>query len=128
MAKAIRSNLPAASFSTRATPVTVGGTRTADGRFWPDAMLEFSNDTETDWRPAGPAPHRGNRDSFTVKPEEEIRSPFQNLLYVNAGPLRAYVGKFRYGRITLGNGNTAVFLLKDLLAPPNDRSNTEEVK
>lgn len=99
-------------------PLKVNGTQGVDGRFWPRVIAEVANDASGEWKRLERPASRGKPAVFTLKSHEANVT-----LYVNLDIFRPMVGKMRYGRVVLANGEPAVFELKDLLPSAVSKSN-----
>jgi len=97
-------------------PYTIEGRVTADGRFWPRVEAEVASDPNGAWQKIPRPPDQGEAATFTLE-----RNSRNILFYVDLDVFRPLIGKVRYGRLALQNGETALFVLENLL-PPTDPS------
>lgn len=96
-------------------PVTIEGTKTAGGVFWPDVSAEVKNRQTGQWETISKSMNvPGYRASITVKPGE-----YNPDLFVSLDVFQPLIGKYDLGRVALSTGDAAVFELKDLLPPSN---------
>jgi len=111
--------------------ISIEGTRTADGQFWPDVTAQVKNERTGRWETISKPVSGGRRATITVKPGE-----FDPELFVTLDAFRPLIGKYRVGRLLLKTGDAAEFELKELLpseehsSPKNDspdRMQTNEV-
>jgi hypothetical protein len=93
-------------------PLKVDGTETTDGRFWPRVVAEVSNDINGEWKKLDQPANSEKPAAFSLKSYQA-----NVMLYVHLDVFRPLIGKMRYGRVLLENGEAAVFELKDL--PPS---------
>lgn len=92
--------------------------------FWPYARLEVSNDRDKQWSVVGSSPSREDGTEVTVPmyPDKaayvERAMPASPTCDIDLSPFRAFIGKFRYGRVVLeGGGESQFVVLADLLPP-----------
>jgi hypothetical protein len=95
--------------------IVIDGTETAEGEFYPYAVLEVANDRQGQWQTVGPAPNPGKKSTLPV----EARRPSKNLV-VDLDLFRPLIRKSKYGRIPLTTGESAVFNLEKLLPPAQE--------
>lgn len=82
-----------------------------DGNFWPSVTAEVANDDRGRWKGIG-------RSSNPDKPYQPKGPPgVVTLLRVDLTLFRPLIGTYRYGRVTLETGESAVFELVNLLPP-----------
>ena len=93
-------------------PATISGFRTSDGRFWPEVSADVSNEIEKNWKPLSTHKMSGNPSKVTFRAND-----LNEWLRVDLEPFRGLIGKFKYGKVTLTNGEKAVFVLENLLPP-----------
>ena len=93
-------------------PVTIDGIRTADGGFWPDLSVEVSNEIGNNWSTIKRDQPDGERAKIILQANSQ-----NEWLHVDLEPFRSVRDKYKYGRITLTNGEKAVFKLENLSAP-----------
>jgi hypothetical protein len=82
-----------------------------DQNFWPTVTAEVSNDDQNGWEKIGESSKPGQLYKPTVPPRSA------DWLHVDLQVFKPFIGKFRYGRITLENGDSAIFELVNLLPP-----------
>jgi hypothetical protein len=100
--------------------VKIDGIQTLDGRFWPRVRLETANAIDGEWHALEQSTVSGRATSPVFKSDEANPA-----LYFNFDGFRSFIGKIKYGRVTLpGNGFNTFFELSELL-PGNDRVNNE---
>ena len=92
----------------------VAGIEANEHRFWPNLIAEASNNPEAGWRTIGQSGVKGTPATRRVVPF----SPGETF-FVNMDGFRPLIGKTRYGRLVLENGQSALFLLQNL-QPPRD--------
>jgi hypothetical protein len=93
----------------RRLPATIAGIRTSDGRFWPDIKAQVYDDIKKKWKPIDVQQRHGERVKITF----QENSP-NEWLHLDLEPFRPMIGKFKYGMVTLTNGETAPFELRYL--------------
>jgi hypothetical protein len=93
------------------TSASVAGTRATDGKLWLTAMAQVASDYRGVWMTVGKCPGSGEDARITLSKDDEA-----NWL-VNLNAFRPWVGKYRYGRVVLDNGMSAIFELKNILPP-----------
>jgi hypothetical protein len=99
-------------------PVTIEGTKTAGGVFWPDVTAQVKNKGGAEWETVSKPINVGHRSAVIIKPGEH------NLdLFVALDVFRPLIEKYEVGRLVLNNGEAAVFELKDLLPPSDEMRN-----
>jgi hypothetical protein len=95
--------------------VVIGGTKTADGIFWPDVRLEVRKGQKDKWERIPTSPNHGERATVTIEPNAI------NLdLMVNLDAFKPLLNKYESGRIVLKTGRSSEFELKDLLPPERE--------
>jgi hypothetical protein len=82
--------------------------------FWPTVTAEVANDDRGEWTTIG----QSSKPDKLYKPKGPPTAPV--LLHVNLGLLRPLAGKYRYGRVVLETGESAIFELVNLLPPEKD--------
>lgn len=98
-------------FDVKATSsISVDGTETPDGRFWPYIVAQVAHDYRGVWIVLGQSSNQGKPSTLTVQPKD-----LDAKLHVDLDIFRPMVGKFRYGRVVLKSGVSAAFELKDIL-------------
>jgi hypothetical protein len=98
-------------------PVTIEGVQTSDDSFWPHVTAQVSNDPGREWKAIGSTKRNGEPATVTLD-----RNRPNIWLHLDLDCFRPMIGKFRYGKVTLRNGQTAMFDMKDLLprnGPPH---------
>jgi len=94
----------------RNDPVAViTGTDTGDADFWPDVTTQVRNDAGQ-WETIAQPFNRGHRTKLEVKPGEVNQK-----LPVTLDVFLPLVNKYKFGRLLLSTGETAVFELEVLL-------------
>jgi hypothetical protein len=91
--------------------VKIEGVETLDGRFWPSAVFEGATDWNGPWKRVENPPK---------VPGRAVSLPFRfaagnPILYFNLDSFRPIIGKMRYGRIVLPNGDETAFELSEIL-------------
>jgi hypothetical protein len=86
-------------------------TKDAIGIVWPKVTLDVMDDRNHQWIRVGKSTSPGKTVTVTVGPGSNRD------LFVNFEPFTPYIGKYRLGKVTLSNGQTAEFQLKYLLPP-----------
>ena len=116
-------------FNLTANNITLHGRTIQDAvgdarRFYPYAELEVSNDADQGWEIIGrsPAEDCGIETAAVIVPVKlgvaNPQAEANKTCVIDMNPYRAFVGKFRYGRIVLKDGGTSqVIVLTDLLPP-----------
>jgi hypothetical protein len=94
---------------TQGKTVTLKGTRTLDGDFWPTATFEVGN-SEKDWKEIGKSKNNGT--SATLEISEGKAETVRFLL----GDYKSLISQYKFGKIVFSNGESTVFYL-DLLEP-----------
>ena len=96
-----------------ATTVSIAGTKTADGEFWPDIFCEVKDSENGTWtRISMPFDH-GHRGEVLIKPGEQ-----NTKLFVSLDVFFPLVETHKLGRIVLATGDVAEFELSSLLEYP----------
>jgi hypothetical protein len=92
--------------------------------FWPYVRLEVSNDLEEGWTVIGSSPPgTGGTDTVVLMyPDRaayvEHSAPASLTCRVDLTPFRAFIGKFKYGRVVLRSGGASqTIVLTDLVSP-----------
>lgn len=88
----------------------IKGVQTPDGRFWPNAALEAADNWNGPWRQVDQVKISGQPITLSFRFAEA-----NAFLYVSFDALRPLIGKMRYGRIVLPNGDETLFELRELL-------------
>lgn len=92
-----------------AKAVTLAGTRTPDGDFWPKATLQAA-DSDHAWKAIGESQNSGSPTTLQIPRGKSER------VRVVLTDYRPLIGKIKYGRIVFANGQSAIFLI-NLLNP-----------
>lgn len=93
-------------------PVTINGSRKADGTFWPRIVAQVANEIDSEWTTIQSSPTPGNTVATVVTTQQE-----KQRFYVNLDIFRPMIGKMKYGKVVLETGDAANFFIKDLLPP-----------
>jgi len=97
-------------------PVVLHGKKQTDGLFQPVATYEVATQDRTKWKAVPRALEQPRSDTVTVSPENPIIT-----VTLDMEPFRRWIGTYRYGKIILENGDSAIVDLEDLLPPPSAR-------
>lgn len=110
-----------------AHPIDVSGVEienkpTGSWDFHPYATLEVSDDKNGGWKAVGTSPTKDGRPvSVSMVPNslwQHPRGPENRTCYVELDAWQPLIGKVRYGRVVLRNGETSqTIVLTDLLPP-----------
>jgi len=92
-------------------PVTLQGTKTDDGRFWPVVRLQVADAENGQWTTLGPEV-KGSSITLVVAPKSRVK------LLVMMDRFRPYIGSLKLGKVILDNGEATCFELSNLLPPP----------
>lgn len=100
---------------------TVEGSKTSDGSLWLFARAQVANDYRKVWVTLGNCTNPGTPTNIMLE------QPFPTLNHAKDSPRVGYfvditifrprILNYRYGRVVLSNGMSAVFELKDIVAP-----------
>jgi hypothetical protein len=90
--------------------VRIEGTKTGDGKFWPDVTSQVMNDRTGSWETISKTFNHGHRAVVSVKPGE-----MNGELLIALDIFLPLVDKCKLGRVVLNSGETAEFDLKHLL-------------
>lgn len=101
------------------SPTLLDGVQTSDGKFWPNVVAQVADDYDGVWITIGKCSSAGKPITLSLE-RDDVKAE----LYVDLRIFRPMVGKFRYGRLVLINGNVAAFELYKLL-PPEERSTSD---
>lgn len=93
----------------------IDGTETLDGEFYPFVALQVANAEHGEWCTVDSASNPGKISTLSVEAKRPSKS-----LRVNLDGFRPMIGKFKYGKIALKSGESAVFELEKLLPPKED--------
>jgi hypothetical protein len=96
-------------FSSRLEAVSLKGTRTLDGDFWPTATF-YAGNSLTEWKEVGKSQNSGT--SATL----QITSGKAETLRILLTDYKREMSKYKYGKIVFPNGQSTIFYL-DLLDP-----------
>ena len=96
-------------------PVEIPGVETPDGVFWPDVTLQVKNEATTRWETVTNSIPDGKRTARIVAVDTVCFS-----LTVNLDACKAFLGRYKFGRIILKSGEVSEFELKYLEPPKND--------
>jgi hypothetical protein len=96
-------------------PVVLHGTRNAEGEFAPFVSYQVAVEGTTKWKTIGKSPESSNPVQIEISPANP-----RMLLDVDMEVFRSRIGKFRWGRIVLENGDAAPFSIDDLLPTGNN--------
>ena len=95
-----------------------------NGEFFRVAVsYEVATNGKTGWQKLYPGIEQPIVDSTTVDSEHPLA-----LVTFNMAPFRSWIGIYRYGRIVLENGDTAIIALEDLLPTANARGDSGNFK
>jgi len=94
--------------------ITIDGFDTGKA-FWPDVLSQVGNNTSK-WETIAHLPSHSHHQTVTVLPGN---AKFD--LKVNLDIFQPLIGKYTFGRVVLKTGDAAVFELKELLPPQEDR-------
>jgi hypothetical protein len=105
----------------RVGAVELHGKFDASGDFWPLVTYEVATGKDKWHTISGTAP---SRDSVAIKIDS---TNSRALLHIDMDPFRDLIGKYRWGRIALENGEAAILPLDDLL-PTGDNPDETDFK
>lgn len=80
-----------------------------DGRFWPYLRGEVANDLEKGWHDVRIARPTGKLAKRRIEPQT-----LGETIFIDLKTFRPHIGRERYGRLILPNGEVATFLLENL--------------
>ncbi|SRR5579884_323563 len=103
-------------------PVVLHGKREPGGLFRPALAYEVAMEDKTKWKRI-PAEVQPDSDTITVSPENPIIR-----LTMSMEPFRSCIGIYRYGRVVLESGDSAILALEDLLPTANARGATGDFR
>jgi hypothetical protein len=92
-------------------PILLHGIRTPGDEFWPIVQLQITNDKNGEWTTIASSVDDRSLTTLRVGSQETVR------MMVAMDPISRFVGKFRFGRVLLENGEAALFELNNLLPP-----------
>jgi hypothetical protein len=96
------------------SPVVLHGTKDSDDEFSPFVSYEVATEGTIKWKTIGKFTESQNPTTI------EISSANPKVgLHVDMETFRSSIGRFRWGRIVLENGEAAAFAIDDLLPPGN---------
>jgi len=93
-------------------PITLKGSKKADGTFWPRVIAQVTNDLQSQWTTIQSPSIPGEAISLVVTSKQE-----KQRFYVDLDVFRPVIGKMKYGRIVLETGDSANLFIDDLLPP-----------
>ena len=93
------------------------GVKAADGTFWPDATLLIQNERTAAWEAIVAPRIEGDRANVTVNAGEPNFG-----LHILLDPFKPFIGKAKFGRVVLKNGEISTFYLEDLEEPKASRT------
>jgi hypothetical protein len=93
----------------RTQAISISGTRSTDGTFWPDATLQVRKMADSDWETIGKATGKGQPETINVAPND-----FSRILEIEFDPFEQFITTHKRGRVIISSGATAEFSLKDL--------------
>jgi len=94
------------------SPITIKGTKTADGVFWPDVTLQVKNEVTGSWKTLPKPVSVGTRATLTIEPNSRNFD-----LRVNLDLFKPLIHTHKVGRIILESGQSSEFELKYLVPP-----------
>lgn len=101
--------------NTRPALAAIHGTETPDGEFYPTVLLQVAKREHGKWQTVDSPSTPGKISTLTVEAKRPSKS-----LRVNLDVFLSMIGKFKYGKIALKTGESAVFKLEKLLPPKED--------
>jgi hypothetical protein len=99
-------------FNLKPGRIEIEGTKARNGDFYPFVVGQVAHSLDNGWQTIGSSRSFGKTAVLTVEGKGVSKA-----LMVDMDMFRPMIGKFRYGRLVLRSGETAVFELKDLLPP-----------
>ena len=106
-------------YNAKSVPVTIDGIDASNGYFYPDVVNQVSNAKDGDWRTLErPANNAGKPAALVVEARGASKT-----LRVDLNVFIPLIGKVKYGRLLLKNGEAAVFQINDL-QPPEKRTDS----
>ena len=96
----------------RKKPFVIEGRVAENGTFWPHVEIQVSNDRNGEWKTIAPLATDGPSSTVTLYPGLVVSN-----LTVNFDVLKPLIDKYRFGRVVLRSGDTAIFELSDLSQP-----------
>lgn len=99
--------------------VILNGTKTQDREFWPSVLMQVSNGENSEWTTIAQPATSDEVASLTVDGKSTAK------LMIKMDSFRPFVGKFKFGRVVLENGEPAWFELNELRPP--DRRKAEGI-
>ena len=94
--------------------VALKGTETSDGGFHPSVVNQVGNAENGEWKTIGRLVANGEARILAVPAHTRTK-----LLTVELDSFVPMIGKFKYGRLLLENGESAIFELNYLRPPPS---------
>ena len=106
-----------AYYNAKSVPVIIEGIEAPNGYFYPDVVNQVSSAKDGDWRPLEVrTKNAGKRETLVVEARGTSKT-----LRVDLDVFIPLIGKMKYGRLLLKNGEAAVFRVDDL-QPPEKRT------
>jgi len=99
-------------------PVTLHGKREADKMFRPRVTYQVAVEGKTKWKEIRSDIEQPGAETITVDPEHPGIA-----IVINMEPFRGSIGVYRYGRVTLENDDSTVFVIDDLLPTMDESEN-----
>jgi hypothetical protein len=96
-------------FDSRTQTISLKGTKTLDGDFWPKVTFQVGN-SEDDWKEIGKSTNNGVPAALQIT---ERKAETMRILLTDFKPL---ITKFKYGKVVFSSGQATVFYL-NLLDP-----------
>lgn len=99
--------------------IKLDGIVSADCHFWPKVIAQVSNNLERGWEGIGELESAGQPGTLII----QARNP-NATLYVSLDRFESYIGKRRFGRLLLGNGEYACVELANLKEPDESKGSS----
>lgn len=103
--------------------VTLHGKQNEDGFFEPNVAYEVAIEGKSKWKALSATSDYSSADTVTVNAEHA-----RITLSIDMRPLEPWIGVYRYARLTLENGDSAIIALEDLLPTASARSDPGNFK
>lgn len=103
-------------YTQRKDPVVLHGKKDPEGPFHPVTTYEVATEGKTQWRKLEMQGKQSDIDSISASTDTPLFP-----VAIDMEPFRAVVGVYRYGRLVLENGDSAIIALEDLLPTANAR-------
>jgi hypothetical protein len=103
-------------YTQRKDPVVLHGKKDVEGFFRPVVTYEVATEGKTQWHKLKMEDKQSSFDSISASTDTPVIP-----VAIEMEPLRAVVGIYRYGRLVLENGDSAIISLEDLLPTANAR-------